>query len=64
MPQTFTDGALREIAERAVAEQTGARGLLSVMEGVLRDFKFELPSTAVRRLEVCPALCAMWHCEC
>ena len=48
----FTDEALREIAEIAVAEQTGARGLLSVLEGVLRDFKFELPSTSIRRLEV------------
>ena len=40
------------MARRAVAEQTGARGLLSVLEGALRDFKFELPSTSVRRLEV------------
>ena len=44
--------ALREVARRAAAEQTGARGLLTVLEGTLRSFKFELPSTAITRLEV------------
>ena len=38
-------GALEEVADRAVAQQTGARGLLTVLEETLRDFKFELPST-------------------
>lgn len=45
-----TDGALREVARRASAEQTGARGLLSVLEMVLRDFKFALPGAGVRSL--------------
>ena len=48
----FRDEALRRIAELAVDEKTGARGLMSVIERVLRDFKFELPSTKIRRLEV------------
>jgi ATP-dependent protease Clp ATPase subunit len=33
-------------------EGTGARGLMTVCERVLRDFKFRLPSSRVRRLEV------------
>ena len=49
---SFTDGALREIAERAALEETGARGLMTVLERVLRDFKFHLPSTVVRELRI------------
>ena len=45
---TFSDDALRTIAESAATENTGARGLMTVLERALRDFKFELPSTAVR----------------
>lgn len=41
---TFTDDALRAIASRAAEEKTGARGLVTAWENVLRDFKFELPS--------------------
>ncbi len=45
----FRDDALRRIAEHAAEEKTGARGLMTVSERVLRDFKFELPSTHVKR---------------
>lgn len=48
----MTPEAVRLIAERAHAEGTGARGLMTVMEGIFRDFKFELPSTAVKSFEV------------
>jgi len=48
----FRDEALRRIAERAGEERTGARGLMTVCERVLRDFKFELPSTGVKRFVV------------
>jgi len=48
----FEDEALRQIATLAAEEQTGARGLMTVCEKLLRDFKFELPSTSVRRLVV------------
>jgi ribosomal protein L14 len=48
----FEDEALRQVATLAVEEQTGARGLMTVCERLLRDFKFELPSTSVRRLVV------------
>jgi endopeptidase Clp ATP-binding regulatory subunit ClpX len=36
--------AVRAIAEAAHRENTGARGLMTVLERALRDFKFELPS--------------------
>ncbi|HMO51037.1 MAG TPA: AAA family ATPase [Kiritimatiellia bacterium] len=42
--------ALRRIAERAALEKTGARGLMTVLENVLRTFKFELPSTTIKQL--------------
>ena len=48
----FEHQALKIIADRAVEEKTGARGLLTICERVLRDFKFELPGTAVRELNV------------
>lgn len=44
--------ALQKIAERAHKEKTGARGLMTVLERVFRDFKFELPSTGIKRFEV------------
>jgi ATP-dependent Clp protease ATP-binding subunit ClpX len=48
----FTRDGMREIAKRATLEKTGARGLLTVCERVLRDFKYELPSTAIKRFSV------------
>jgi ATP-dependent Clp protease ATP-binding subunit ClpX len=40
----FHDGALRAIAERALARGTGARGLKSIIEDVLLNSMFEVPS--------------------
>jgi endopeptidase Clp ATP-binding regulatory subunit ClpX len=48
----ITPEAIRAIARRAYAEKTGARGLMTVFERIFRDFKFELPSTAIRSFEV------------
>ena len=48
----FEDDGLRHIANRAAEEKTGARGLMTVCEGIFRDFKFELPSTHVKRFVV------------
>lgn len=44
--------AVHEIAEQAAAEKTGARGLMTVLERVFRDYKFELPSTAIKTFDV------------
>ena len=41
---TFTDDALMAIAKRAIERKTGARGLRSILEEVLLDTMFELPS--------------------
>jgi len=40
----FTDGAMESIARRAVGRKTGARGLRSIMENILLDTMYELPS--------------------
>ncbi len=44
--------ALELIAEKAYEERTGARGLMTVLERVFRDFKFELPSTYIKKLKI------------
>jgi ATP-dependent Clp protease ATP-binding subunit ClpX len=49
---SFTPEALRAIAGRAALERTGARGLLTVTERLLRDCKYELPGSGVERLAV------------
>jgi len=38
------DGALRAIAGKALARKTGARGLRSILEQVLLDVMYDLPS--------------------
>src|SRR5207253_2335460 len=48
----FSDDGLKQIAERAGNEQTGARGLMTICERTFRDIKFELPSTGVKRFVV------------
>jgi ATP-dependent Clp protease ATP-binding subunit ClpX len=52
----FTEAALQEVAELAATENTGARGLMTVLEKKLRTFKFELPSTVITSLEVDEAI--------
>ncbi len=38
------DEALAEIAKKAIAQKTGARGLRSILEGILMDTMFNVPS--------------------
>ena len=40
---TFTDDALKAIANRAIERKTGARGLRSILEEILLNTMFELP---------------------
>ncbi|MGV6849566.1 MAG: ATP-dependent Clp protease ATP-binding subunit ClpX [Marinibacterium sp.] len=40
---TFTEDALKAIAQRAIARKTGARGLRSILEDILLDTMFDLP---------------------
>jgi len=40
----FEEDALREIANKAIERKTGARGLRSIIEGIMLDVMFDLPS--------------------
>jgi ATP-dependent Clp protease ATP-binding subunit ClpX len=40
---TFSEDAVRQIAMKALARKTGARGLRSIMEGILLDTMYDLP---------------------
>ncbi len=40
----FTDDAIRAIAEKAIEQKTGARGLRSIIEETMRDVMFNIPS--------------------
>ncbi|WP_125581682.1 ATP-dependent Clp protease ATP-binding subunit ClpX [Lacticaseibacillus suibinensis] len=40
----FTQGALHAIAHKAIVRDTGARGLRSIIEAVMQDMMFTLPS--------------------
>jgi ATP-dependent Clp protease ATP-binding subunit ClpX len=41
---TFTDDALRAVAKEAARRKTGARGLRSILEEVMLDIMYEIPS--------------------
>ena len=41
---TFNEEALKAIAKKAIARKTGARGLRSIMEGILLDTMYDLPT--------------------
>jgi ATP-dependent Clp protease ATP-binding subunit ClpX len=40
----FTDPSLRSIAEEAITRETGARGLRSILEEIMLDVMYDLPS--------------------
>lgn len=48
----FTPEALERVASIAHQEKTGARGLMTVLESRLRDFKFHLPGGKLRKMLV------------
>ncbi len=50
----FEEEALIKIAEMAVVEKTGARGLVSAIENVLIPFEKKLPSTSLKKILVTP----------
>jgi ATP-dependent Clp protease ATP-binding subunit ClpX len=39
----FTDDAMVAVAKKAIERKTGARGLRSILEGILLDTMFDLP---------------------
>jgi len=42
---TFNEDALKTVAQKAIARKTGARGLRSILEGILLDTMFDLPGS-------------------
>lgn len=48
----FTDDGLGQMAHLAFQENTGARSLMTICERILRDFKFYLPGSKVKKLVV------------
>jgi ATP-dependent Clp protease ATP-binding subunit ClpX len=44
MELVFSDEALVSVADRALERETGARGLRSIIEEILLEVQFELPS--------------------
>jgi ATP-dependent Clp protease ATP-binding subunit ClpX len=52
---TFDPEAIRAIARRAITRKTGARGLRAVLESIMRDIMFDLPSRDdVREVVITP----------
>jgi ATP-dependent Clp protease ATP-binding subunit ClpX len=52
----FTSEALRAVAEETLKRETGARGLRSVMEGLLTQLMFDIPSeTTVEKVLITAA---------
>ena len=49
---TFTDEALETIVDKAVEYKLGARGLRSIVESVMMDAMFDVPSKRVKKFEV------------
>ena len=52
MELSMATDSIKAIAEQAYTEKTGARGLTTVLERIFRDYKFELPSTGIKSLEI------------
>ena len=40
----ITEGAIRRVARKTLARKTGARGLRSILETVMTDTMYEVPS--------------------
>ena len=49
---TFTDEALDYMVDKAVEYKLGARGLRSIMESVMMDAQFDIPSSDTKKLEI------------
>jgi len=53
----FSDEALRSVAKRAIDEQTGARGLRSILEGFMRDIMYDMPSdNTIEKIVITPGV--------
>ena len=59
---TFAEGTLEAVADKAIERNIGARGLRAVMEDLLTEIMYEIPSDpTVRRVVITPA-CVNGEC--
>ena len=59
---TFAEGTLEAVADKAIERNIGARGLRAVMENLLTEIMYEIPSDpTVRRVVITPA-CVNGEC--
>jgi ATP-dependent Clp protease ATP-binding subunit ClpX len=49
---TFTDEAIEEIAQRAIDMGTGARALRSIMEKIMLDIMYNLPTSKSKKIKI------------
>ena len=49
---SYTDSGLYRIAQKAYEEHTGARSLVGVCERTFREYKYQLPHSTVKHLEL------------
>ena len=49
---TFAEGALDYIVDKAVEYKLGARGLRSIVETVVMDAMFDIPSKRIKKFEI------------
>ena len=59
---SFDEGALEAVADKAIERNIGARGLRAVMEGVLTEIMYDIPSDpTVAKVVITPA-CVRGEC--
>lgn len=59
---SFADGALEAVADKAIERNIGARGLRAVMEGILTDIMFDIPSDPTVKKVIITPECVRGEC--
>ena len=58
----FEDGALEAVADKAIERNIGARGLRAVMENILTEIMYDIPSDPTVRKVVITSGCVQGEC--
>ena len=58
----FDEGALEAVADKAIERNIGARGLRAVMEGILTDIMYDIPSDPTVEKVVITSACVEGAC--
>ena len=59
---SFADGAFEAVADKAIERNIGARGLRAVMEGILTEIMFDIPSDPTVRKVIITPECVRGEC--